>query len=476
MLQTQNQNTDFQKSKTLSKAEDNLAQELAQIQNRMQEISANRESLEQRNKEKAERARMALLSAQLQDAANQMGGLQSAEEQKVLQQIEGERERQREKEQSLSEEERFLQESESKLGEKELALTQKEEEELGEFQALQRQQEMADPNSAYSEAARQELASFGIDVPENFSAAQIEENKDLMLKKQAAQEQRQFEEQKFARNLALEERKEARQLALEERRRKEDNDRRMNEMLTRQGLSIAKPQIAAFREATEAIENARDYKYNIDQITKAPNTPAGDMMLIDQLNKLSNKVEAEIDMKGQKADLMSRSLFGQIKGMNLNVLRGRVMGQGGQLTPEERGNLKNLADIFFSNIDNHVRTVKKGREFLKNIPLKGDMKKLLPEYLGSESLTDEDLERIEKEIKHEGKETTQFEEYKKDPDAPLVKNKRGSWKEFLKRTVPLSKEEREEQERNKKVGVGVKTKSGQRKSFQDFLKSRQKEE
>jgi len=285
MLQTQNQNTDFQKSKTLSKAEDNLAEELAQIQSRMQEISANRESLEQRNQEKAERARMSLLSAQLQDAANQMGGIQSAEEQQTLQQIEAERERQRQKEQSLSEEERFLQEAESKLGEKELALTQKEEEELGEFQALQRQQEMADPNSAYSQAARQELASFGIDVPENFSAAQIEENKDLMLKKQAAQEKRQFEEQKFARNLALEERKEARQLAIEERRRKEDNDRRMQEMLTRQGLSIAKPQISALRDATEAIENARDYKYNIDQISKAPSTPAGDMMLIDQLNK-----------------------------------------------------------------------------------------------------------------------------------------------------------------------------------------------
>jgi len=138
------------------------------------------------------------------------------------------------------------------------------------------------------------------------------------------------------------------------------------------------------------------------------------------------------------------------------------MGQGGQLTPEERGNLKNLADTFFSNIDNHVRTVKKGREFLKNIPLKGEMKKLLPEYLGSESLTDEDLDRIEKEIKHEGKETTQLEDYAKDPDAPLVKNKRGSWNKFLKRTVPLSEDENEEEEEEEE--------GKKRKSLQEYLK------
>jgi len=440
---TQNKKgNNFQKSKTLQSAEKNLSSQLKDIQSRMQEIQQNRSSLQEKQARQSELSQLDMFLSRMNDASNTIGGIQSDNASEAQQRKIYAENALNQESQGLTDELRSLQDYERQLSDQNVNLTAQEEQELGEFQQLQEQQELAmqmnDPNSPLSQQKRQELQALGLSVPENMSAAQIENNRDLMLKRQETMENRAFEDQKFRQQQAIKEMEYQRDLQTEERRRKEDNDTRFKEILVRQGVGMSKQQIKAFRQSTQAIESARDYRANIENILQAEPTPAGDAMLVDQLDKLSNKIQNNIDIKGEDTNFMSQSLFNKIGGMNINLLRERLAGSGGSLTEEERKNIKDLSQVFFQNIDNHIDTLKQGREYLGNLPLPDEAKKLVPNYLGSESLSDDELNELQKEIEAFNSGNRNLSEYKTTqaqekpaPNNPYKKKTFGDYKKQM---------------------------------------------
>lgn len=172
--------SNFQKSKSLSAAENTLSGQLAEIQKKMDEVRQRREELGESQAEQAEKARLNILTADLQDAANTIGGigtdLGSRERQEAQRQEEG---LQREKE-ALGQELSGLEGLERQMEASQVGLIQKEEEQLASQENLLAQQEIesqkGDPNSSISQEARAtaELVLGKGAVPPDISASQLE--------------------------------------------------------------------------------------------------------------------------------------------------------------------------------------------------------------------------------------------------------------------------------------------------------------
>ena len=171
----------FQKSKSLSAAENTLSQELSNIQTKMDEIRQRKKELGESQAEQAEKARLNILTADLQDAANLIGGIGSdygarertqAEKEAMGLQREGS-----ELESQLSE----LEELERGGRREQVGLISKEEEEIAAQKQIASQQELqmmkSDPNSSISQEARAtaELVLGQGAIPPDVSASQLEQ-------------------------------------------------------------------------------------------------------------------------------------------------------------------------------------------------------------------------------------------------------------------------------------------------------------
>jgi len=190
----------FQKSKSLSAAQDTLSSQLGDIQRKMQEVKQRREEIGESQAEQAERAKANILVADVQDAGNLIGGLDSNLGQQERMQAEREDQGLQREDELMAQELASLEDIE-RMGEREqVGLLSQEELEAQAFQDLENQriqmQQLNDPNSQTSQSARQELALLGVAVPENFSASQIQGNKELLLEAEKQRQNQAFEQTK----------------------------------------------------------------------------------------------------------------------------------------------------------------------------------------------------------------------------------------------------------------------------------------
>lgn len=172
---------DFQKSKSLAAAQDTLSKQLSDIQTKMADVRQRREQLGESRADQAERARLNIMTADLQDAANLVGGIGTDLGSRERTQAEKEAMGLQREEEMLGQELAGLEEAE-RLGEREeLGLIGQEEQEMSAAQQAQAMQEMemmrSDPNSPLSQEARAtaELVLGQGSIPPDVSAAQLEQ-------------------------------------------------------------------------------------------------------------------------------------------------------------------------------------------------------------------------------------------------------------------------------------------------------------
>ena len=171
---------DFQKSKSLAAAQDTLSSQLGSIQSKMDEIKKRREQLGESQAEQAQKARLDILTADLQDAGNVIAGIGSDfGAQKRAQFADEEAQTQREM-MGLDEELSALEKAKMTGEREEVGLLGQEEQEMAQQAEMQAAQQLqaskADPNSEMSMEARRtaELVLGQGAIPPDVSAAQLE--------------------------------------------------------------------------------------------------------------------------------------------------------------------------------------------------------------------------------------------------------------------------------------------------------------
>jgi hypothetical protein len=323
---------------SLNKAKGLVSQQLSDLQRQMQEISARRQALEEEKEASSLRDTTSKLGADLLDASNLISGVQSQSGLQKRQELAQKEQSFQDQLNLLKQEEMTAQNLQRGLQGSEIGLLEREEEEEATFQALQsqaeRQKVMGDPNSDLSRQKRQELAFLGIQVPDSFSAAQLEENKDLLIKAQERQQQRAFEDMKHQRDLQLnllkEERDLQKQLMLSDRK---------------DATTLAQAQKRRSEQTMEAYYNAKDA---IDLVKRGgaaekPNQ-ATDGSLLEGYGRLLKNKATSYDDDGRP--IVNKSLLDQANSQ-LRVWAERIRGNKGLLTPEDRRALMQEAQSLY---------------------------------------------------------------------------------------------------------------------------------
>lgn len=324
----------FQKSKSLSAAENTLSGQLADIQNKMEKVRQRREELGESQAAQAEKARLNILTADLQDAANTIGGIGSSlgsrERQEFQRQEEG---LQREKE-ALGQELSGLEGLERQMEASQVGLLEKEEEQQAlqqqqqnEFEALQAEQmriaELNDPSSQASQQARQELAFLGIEVPENFSASQIESNKELLLEAEKQRQKMGMEQLKHERDLQVQLMKEERDL----QKQLMMSDRKDAATLGQAQKRRSEGTMDSYFQAKDAIDLVKR-----GGLAENPNQ-ATDASLLEGYERLLRNQATSLDDEGRP--IVNKTLLDQANS-KIKVWQQRIKGNKGLLTPEDR--------------------------------------------------------------------------------------------------------------------------------------------
>jgi len=178
---------DFQKSKSLAAAQDTLSSQLGDIQTKMSEIKKKRDELGESQAEQAQKARLDILTADLQDAGNVIAGIGSDFGQQKRAQFEGQEARAQREMMGLDDELSALEQAKMAGEREEVGLLGQEEQEAQEAQmqaqlqaeeqaAQQLQASKSDPSSEMSMEARRtaELVLGQGAIPPDISAAQLE--------------------------------------------------------------------------------------------------------------------------------------------------------------------------------------------------------------------------------------------------------------------------------------------------------------
>lgn len=325
-------------TKSLTRAKNLVSQQLSDLQKQMQEISARRQALEEEKEASSLRDTTSKLGADLLDASNLISGVQSQAGLEKRQELAQKEQSFQDQLNLLKQEEMTAQNLQRGLQGSEIGLLEREEEDEQTFQALQSQAErqkiMTDPNSDLSRQKRQELAFLGISVPDNLSAAQLEENKDLLIKAQERQQQRAFEDMKHQRDLQLnlmkEERDLQKQLMLSDRK---------------DAATLAQAQKRRSEATMEAYIGAKDA---IDLVNRGGNSSnpnqASDQALLEGYGRLLKNKATSYDDDGRP--IINKGLIDQANSQ-INVWRERLKGNKGLLTADDRKALVNEAQNLY---------------------------------------------------------------------------------------------------------------------------------
>lgn len=172
---------DFQKSKSLAAAQDTLSSQLGDIQNKMAEIQKRRDELGESQKERAQKSRIDLMTADLLDAGNIIAGINTNYGGEKRVERESEQDRAQREMMGLDEELSALEKAKMTGEREEVGLLGQEEQEMAQQEEMQAAQQLqaskSDPNSEMSMEARRtaELVLGQGAIPPDVSATQLEQ-------------------------------------------------------------------------------------------------------------------------------------------------------------------------------------------------------------------------------------------------------------------------------------------------------------